>query len=311
MLMQTNDILWKGILEDIFDDFLHFFFKNADELFNMEKGFQFLDKELAQIYPVKENTESPKFVDKLVQVAYLNPSQAEETTEWILIHIEVQGYKDNDFGRRMFTYFYRIFDAYGKPVTAIAILTDNDEKYHPEKYEYELLGSSITYRFNTHKIIDQDEGELSKNKNPFAIVVLTVLLALKAKSQNLSDEDIYGLKVKIARNLLSLNIDKKKIRGLMNFLRYYVRFASSEMNAKFDEAIYTITENKKTMGIEELLLERAEKKGIEKGIEKGEEKKGYEVVKNLIIKMGLSNVQIADIAEVPVSFVEKVREELK
>ena len=83
------------------------------------------------------------------------------------------------------------------------------------------------------------------------------------------------------------------------------------MNAKFDEAIYTITENKKTMGIEELLLESAEKKGIEKGMEKGEEKKGYDVVKNLIIKMGLSNVQIADIAEVPVSFVEKVREELK
>jgi hypothetical protein len=58
------------------------------------------------------------------------------------------------------------------------------------------------------------------------------------------------------------------------------------------------------MGIEEMLLEQAQKKGLEKGIAKG--KAG--VVKNLIIKMGLSDIQIAEIAEVPTDIVKKIRE---
>ena len=37
------------------------------------------------------------------------------------------------------------------------------------------------------------------------------------------------------------------------------------------------------------------------------ESKSYEVVKNLIVKMGLSDEQIADVAEVSLEFVEKVR----
>ena len=49
----------------------------------------------------------------------------------------------------------------------------------------------------------------------------------------------------------------------------------------------------------------------EEGIEKGVEKKGHEVVKNLILKMGLTDAQAADIAEVSPSFVKKVRRGLK
>lgn len=73
------------------------------------------------------------------------------------------------------------------------------------------------------------------------------------------------------------------------------------------------------MGIEQLLIEtekkRSEKKGLkrgfEKGIEKGEEKKSYDVVENLIVKLGLSDEQAADIAEVSVDFVRNVRSALQ
>jgi len=65
--MKRNDTLWKGILENVYEDFLRFFFENADKLFDIEKGFQFLDKELEQLFPA-DKLESPKFVDKLVKV---------------------------------------------------------------------------------------------------------------------------------------------------------------------------------------------------------------------------------------------------
>jgi len=65
--MKRDDTLWKAILENIFDDFLRFFFSDADIEFDMPKGFHFLDKELEQIFPVEQIT-TPKFVDKLVKI---------------------------------------------------------------------------------------------------------------------------------------------------------------------------------------------------------------------------------------------------
>ena len=62
------------------------------------------------------------------------------------------------------------------------------------------------------------------------------------------------------------------------------------------------------MGIEEMLLDQAQKEGLEKGIVKGIAKGKSEVVRNLIMKMGLSDVQIAEIAEVPTDIVKKIRE---
>jgi hypothetical protein len=66
--MKRDDSLWKGILENVFDDFLLFIFKDAADQLDLTKGFQFLDKELAQLFPAQEN-EHPKFVDKLVKVS--------------------------------------------------------------------------------------------------------------------------------------------------------------------------------------------------------------------------------------------------
>lgn len=56
--------------------------------------------------------------------------------------------------------------------------------------------------------------------------------------------------------------------------------------------------------------ERARQEGLEKGLEKGLERKSYEVVENLILKLELSDQQIAEVTEVSLDFVEKVRKEL-
>jgi len=297
--MIKDDTLWKGILENVWDDFLRFMFKDADHIFDMERSFEFLDKELEDLFPATDN-DAPKFVDKLVKVFTRTGKE-----EWILVHVEVQGYHDKDFALRMFRYFYRILDRYGMPVTAVAIFTDRNKKFHPKSYKYSCLGTSTTYSFNTYKIIDQDEVEIEKDDNPFAIVILTVLLALKKKK--LSDDDLLHLKLQIFRNLYQRNVHPSKTRGLHTFLNLYVHFASPETSIKFEEAIQTITENKKTMGIEEFVLERAKKQGLKLGIDQGIEKNQTEVVKQLIVKTDFDNARIADIAGVSIAFVENLR----
>ncbi|TAM95440.1 MAG: hypothetical protein EPN39_15110 [Chitinophagaceae bacterium] len=302
--MKRDDTLWKGILENLFDDFLRFFFPDADKLFDMKKGFQFLDKELEQLFPASENMQDSKFVDKLVKVFTKAGKE-----EWLLIHIEIQGYHDKDFGKRLFTYWYRITDKYGKPVTTIAIFTDTNKNFKPDSYEYKCLGTTNTFHFNTYKIIEQDESTLEKSENPFAMVVLTVLLA--SKSRKLTDEHLYNLKFSLAKQLMQHEFSKKKIGDLLIFLQLYVRFADLKYNLNFDKAIEVITKNKRTMGIREMVLERAKKEGREEGMEKGILKGKAEVVSNLILKMGMTDTQAADIAEVSVDFVKKVRRKLK
>ena len=66
--MKHNDLLWKAALEDLFDDFLRFFYPEADQLFNLEKDFEYLDKELDQLFPPEHDKYAPRYVDKLVRV---------------------------------------------------------------------------------------------------------------------------------------------------------------------------------------------------------------------------------------------------
>ena len=176
----------------------------------------------------------------------------------------------------------------------------------PDTFELEYLGTRLTYRFNRYKIADQNEQELLASNNPFALVALTVKAALAGKDirdRQQRDELLLGLKLKLAHEMLAKQIPKEKVRVLINFLRYYVRFENTETNVIFDTEFEKLTERSNTMGIEELLLEKARHDGVLE--------KNRQIVRNLILKLDLSDKQIADVAEVSVDFVKKVRASLK
>ena len=291
MPMKRNDILWKATLEDLFDDFLRFFYPEADEFFDLNKGFEYLDKELDQLFPPEADNYAPRYVDKLVKV-FTKTGQE----EWILIHIEVQGYTDQDFARRMFQYYYRILDKYDKPITAFAIFADSNKSFHPKYYEREFLGTKVYYAFNTYKIIDQSDEELETSNNPFAMAVLSAKLALS--HNKLDDQQLFDLAYNLAKGLLTKQMPKEKIRKVMSFLRYYLHFENPQMFANFTKEIAILTERKITMGIEEFLLDRAEKEGIKKGIEEGIEKGVEKNTRETALKMKKSGLDIALIANI-------------
>lgn len=106
--MVKKDTLWKAIFEDLIDDFIHFFFTEYAHLIDFEYGFEFLDKELQHIVPESETQN--RHADKLIKAKLIDGS-----TIYFLLHIEVQGYKDELFDRRMFEYGYRIEDRFKLP----------------------------------------------------------------------------------------------------------------------------------------------------------------------------------------------------
>jgi hypothetical protein len=83
-MRHNKDILWKGLLEIVFDDLLRFVFPDADQVFDLQRAFVFLDKELAEMYPEPEKESDVRVVDKLVKVFRRDGAE-----EWLLVHVEI------------------------------------------------------------------------------------------------------------------------------------------------------------------------------------------------------------------------------
>ena len=232
MKHRKSDILWKVILEEVFADLLRFIYADADQVYDMERGFRFLDKELAELNPVPDEGKDSRFADKLVQVYHRDGLE-----EWVLLHVEVQGdTNDRDaFAERMYTYFYRIRDRHHLLVSALAIFTGQDGNDMPARYSYEYRGTRLTYEYPTLSVREFSDADLDNSSNPFAQVIVAARIRLK--EGKVSEDELLNLKVLAARRLFAKGFEPAKVRSIFNFLRNYVLFEKPETNRKFDDQI--------------------------------------------------------------------------
>lgn len=294
-------MLWKGVLERVFDDFLRFVFPQVDEVLDLERGFQFLDKELIEIYPEAEKASSTRHVDKLVRVYEKNGAE-----KYVLVHVEVQGYPDKEFALRMFEYSYRVLDRYKKRMTAIAIFTGADGAGMPDRYEDEFLGTSHVYRYNTLRITDYPDQVLKDSDNPFAVVLLAAKKALlegKIPEMELKDQKLLVAKLLYGKGFFG----KEKINGILIFLNNYVRLKGKEINRIFNSELDQYTGKLHTMDI----LEQVKELKIEEAREEGRTEEKVNTVRILLKSTDFPVAKIADLVGMPVPFVEEVKADKK
>ncbi len=310
----SKDELWKGIIESMFEDFLHFFFPEFVESVDFSKPYEFLNKELQELIPASESQN--RKADVLVKVFLKNGRE-----KWILIHIEVQGYEDSDFPLRMYVYNYRIFDRFDAEIVALAILTDENVNYRPNYYERKTWNTTIRYDFGMYKLLDHEEMEFEQSSNPFASVMQIARSFIRNKSLK-TDDDLLSLKLQLFKTMCAKGYRKEVIRKIANFIKLYVFFKNHEYFIKFEKEFDNITNNQPTMGILELIkqktLEEAERIGKEKGKEEGisegitngiSKERRKSISKMLAKKFDFE--MIADILEISISEVEFVEEELR
>ncbi len=202
--MISQDLLWKGIIEDFFPQFMDFFYHDVVHQFDLDRA-DFLDQEFDQLFPEIEG--HARRVDKLVKVPL-----HEGRDKWILIHIEVQGYYDKDFLHRMLTYAYRIFDRYGVLVEALVIFTDDRPGFKPDHLELRALTSSLSYQFRSYKLMEQSREELEASENPVAFALLVAYDEIRLGK--IPDPEQFELKSKWLRLLLGKNYDRVAIETM-------------------------------------------------------------------------------------------------
>jgi len=102
------DTPWKEVVTRYFPEFMAFYFPDAHALIDWSRPYAFLDQELAALS--RDAAVGKRLLDKLVRVHLRNGGE-----QWVLLHLEVQGWRDGAFAERIFTYHYRVYDRYRRP----------------------------------------------------------------------------------------------------------------------------------------------------------------------------------------------------
>lgn len=279
MSVITSDKIWKLSIENYFQEFMKFFAPDISQDIDFSKGFESLSKELEEI--TLESEGKDRRCDELIKIT-LNNNQ--EQWVYCYCHLEVQGYRDENFSERMYEYFYRIKDKFHQKVYPLAIYTHDCVDNQPSHYEEKFYGMSLRYEYPTYKVTDPDEAWLKVQDNAFAIAVLACQYALKSKSD-------LPLRVNFKRELMDILYQKKweraKILQFFSYLNVLIRIPSEKENRK---AVEGFIEKMSKQGVDDVelkwyttLVEDAK----EEASEKAGQQKALEIAKNML-KNGIS-----------------------
>jgi hypothetical protein len=258
-MIQENDLVWKEIVTLLLQDFTEFFWQEAYHAIDWTKPYESLEQELNQI-SIKDEI-GRRYVDKLFKV-FLKTGEE----QWILLHIEIQHSKQEDFPKRMFTYFNRVFTKYNKDIASLAILADLDPNWRPKQYHRVVLNTTILRTYEVVKLIDYQgkEEQLKQSNNPFGIVVLAQLVALSTKYDQ---ESRLISKTQLFRHLLTHKWDFEKIKNMCIFLDNLLAL-KDELEVKYIEQVKQIEEDNQmnlTLAAERFAFQDGVKSGFQDG----------------------------------------------
>jgi len=296
---KQHDELLKGVFEEWFREFLCFLYPNAEEIFDFSGGLVFMDKELYGIIPERMRTKGLCVADLLTRVRL---REGEE--RWLLLHTEIEGGNSNDFGFRMFRYYYRLLDRYRVPVESIAIFTGGRSQQTSSCCHYHGIVAGIHFRYLCYHIFDHTEGELLAMDNAFALIVLACQKALS--EGQVSDRQLGEYRLVIARALLKQMYDYNRIISFVVFLKNFLYVEDEEINRVFDEQILKLTGGKIDMAVIDIVKAHAREDGFLEGAEKARACAKADMLR-AALKMkqsGFNTDLIAHILELPVAEVE-------
>ncbi len=250
------DESWKDALRIFFKDFMALCWPDAFSEIDWTKGYECLEQEFQAL--VKKEEVGHRIADRLVKVWRKDGKE-----KWVLIHVEVQAQPVADFAERMFVYWYRIFDRYAKDTASLAMLIDHSQSWRPQQFTTTLWNTKIQMDYPVFKLLDwQNKQEALKNSdNPFAVVLLAQLSALKSTKHPTGR---LMSKVQLTRTLYYKGWDKNRILDLYRCLDAIL------ILPKPLELAYTVEVEAIEEELQVAYITTAERIGIEKGIEMGE-----------------------------------------
>jgi hypothetical protein len=273
-MADNYDTPWKEALTRYFPEFLSFYFPLAHAAIDWSRPSVFLDAELAAL--ARDSAIGCRIADKLVQVHTLAGCE-----QWVLVHIEVQAQHDPVLAERIFTYNYRTFDRYRRPVASLVVLADGGRRWRPDHFGYKLLGSAMCFRFAVAKLMDFAGRDLAGEMNPFALITMAHLQTQRTHG---APARRFAAKWRLTRLLYERHWDKQRVLDLYKVIDWLMR-----LPPELDRALQVrIAQLEKERGMawissaERIGREDGLKEGLEKGREEGRQEGRRHAARDLL-----------------------------
>lgn len=288
--MISKDLLWKGIIEDLTEPFIEYFFPKYCHHIDWAKPVVFLDAELSRMF--NKVVKGKKVADKLIKV-FLKDGEP----HIFLIHVEIQSQSDTNMGHRIYTMYHRIMDKYNAKVTSLVILVYKNAK-DTRRYKTDFMGTKIIFTYNVYNLVKEIENSSYDKKNIFSYITRAAYIDIKYED---NESHKFLAKTKLWRELLNQKIiSKEKYLLLLNFIDESIRFKDEAYQMKNREFIKS-NEKIKNMGLMEILkLERDKeiKKEVRKGEKRGKLEGKLEGKTEIILKSFDNGIDIPMIANI-------------
>lgn len=283
-----NDTPWKKILRQYFPQAIEFFFPLVSEKIDWSKPCEFLDKEFQKIAP--DAAQGNRYADKLVKV-WLKDGRS----TYLLLHVEIQAQKEEEFALRMLIYSIRIFDHFGSFATSLAILCDQNSAWRPQNYVLESPATRLAFEFGQVKLLDYREQweALEQSENLFAPVVMA---HLKTQETKRNPKQRKQWKFGLMRRLYEQGWSKQEIFYFYEFVDW-VMILPAELEAQFWQELKQFEEVRKMR-----YVTNAERFALQEA----EEKARLEVAQELL-RMGMALENIASATKLSIEQIQQLQ----
>lgn len=290
-----KDSIWKDAIKQYLPLLLKRMMPELYEDVDFSQDLTYLDKELRDTIQVtlSEEHKAAKFIDTLIQVPLKTGK-----TQWVLLHIEVQGEGGDNISFRMILYCCLIFAHYRRMPVALAILTDKrPSKETPGVFEFKEYGTELIYKYNLFEVYKQKDEDLLDSDNPFDSFIYAAKKYSKYMKEDAQKEKLKYL-LKITRNLYGRGLNEQDRRRILVFISRLINLKDAGLRKQyFDELKKLEGESKmrELTWLEEYFRDEAiaigKEQGRSEGIAIGEERTLKAAI-DFMRSSGMSNEQI-------------------
>lgn len=269
-----HDRLFKELIETFFLDFVDLFLPEVSEYLERD-SITFLDKELFTDVTSGESHEA----DLVVKGCFKGKEA------FFLIHIEAQSSREQDFSRRMFRYFARLYDKFDIPVYPVAIFSYNapltpEVDYHTVTFPDRTVNH---FSFRAIQLNRLNWRDFIDRKNPVSAALMSKML--------IAPEDRAKVKIECLRLLATLKLDPARMRLISGFVDMYLRLTAEE-NIFFERELDLVPKKAKEK------IMQIVTSWMEEGMQQGMQREGFTLIIRLLARK---------LGELPGSLLETIR----
>ncbi len=208
--MVDHDRLFKELITTFFAEFMALFFPEAHRC---------LDYACLEFMPQEVFTDVTAGEKNIVDILVKTRLQGEEGH--ILIHVEPQAYREQEFNRRMFKYFARLHEKHGEKVLPIAVFAHDSKRAEPDTYQVTFpFFFVLQFKFLQVHLKRLSWKDYLRHPNPVAAALLSKM--------DYSQEEKVRVKVEFLKMLVRLKLDPARMQLLAGFFDSYLVLTREE-----------------------------------------------------------------------------------